>query len=438
MPGIRRPGNYEYTGMNNKRSRKVLWFRRIGLTLLLALAAGAVFYLRGPRKKGIAETMPNVEVKLGDFVDYVELRGEIAVRSAKVITAPNNAGDLQILKIIANGARVKKGDVVVVFDPTSLQRSSDQFRATLKQVEAEIARANAQRLLLDEQNQTDIMSADFALERAQLDAGTREVVPAIESEKNALALAKAEQRLRELDTKIASSRVGSDADLAGILRRRDKAKADLEQAERNLAALTLTSPADGIITLLPNSRARTSVLGGSTPIFKEGDRAWSAAAIAEMPDMSTIHASAPVYESDRGRVEVGQPLTLGIEAVPDRDHKGRVSEISPLARMDYSTYPVRKSFDLRVQLEQPDARLRAGMTAAMRIEVERMHHSVAIPAEAVFDRGGRMVAYVLLNGAYEERPLNLGRRSAGQVLVAAGLRPGERIALKDPTLPENN
>jgi HlyD family secretion protein len=437
MPGIRRPAKSEYNRMNNKRSRTVLWFRRIGLMLLLALAAGAAFSLWGPRKKGMADAIPSAEVKLGDFVDCVELRGEIAVRSSKVITAPYNAGDLQILKLIANGARVKKGDVVVVFDPTSLQRSSDQFRAALKQVEAEIARANAQRLLLDEQNQTDVMSAKFGLERAQLDASTREVVPAIESEKNALALAKAEQRLRELDTKIASSSVGADADLAGILRRRDKARADLEQAERNLAALTLTSPADGIITLLPNSRARTSIIGGSTPIFKEGDRAWSAAAIAEMPDMSTIHASAPVYEADRGRVEVGQPLMLRIEAVPDKDHRGRVSDISPLARLDYSTYPVRKSFDLRVQLEQPDSRLRAGMTAAMRIEVERLHNSVVIPAEAVFDKGGRMVAYVLTKSAYVERQLNLGRRSGSQVLVAAGLKPGERIALKDPTLPEN-
>jgi RND family efflux transporter MFP subunit len=405
--------------------------------LLIALAAGVGFYFLSPREKGMAATLPNAEVKLGDFVDYVELRGEIAVRSSKVITAPPNAGDLQILKLVANGANVKKGDVVVVFDPTSLQRSSDQFRAALKQVEAEIARAQAQRLLLDEQNQTDVMSAKFGLERAQLDASTREVIPAIENEKNALTLAKAEQRLRELDTKISSSRVGAEADMAGLVRRRDKAKADLEQAERNQAALTLTSPADGIIVLLPNSRARTSIIGGSTPIFKEGDRAWAAAAIAEMPDISTIHASAPVYEADRGRVEVGQPLTLRIEAVPDKEHTGRISEISPLARLDYSTYPVRKSFDLRVQLEQPDARLRAGMTAAIRIEVERLHNSVVIPVEAVFDKDGRIVAYVLTNGSYVERALNLNRRSNSQALVAAGLKPGERIALKDPTLPEN-
>ena len=152
--------------------------------------------------------------------------------------------------------------------------------------------------------------------------------------------------------------------------------------------------------------------------------------------MSTIHARASVYEADRGRVEVGQPVTLFIEAVPDKEHKGSVSEISPLARLDRSTYPTSKNFDLRVQLDQPDSRLRAGMTAAVRVEVERLPDSLVIPEKAVFDKIDRIVAYVLINDSYEERRLVLGRRSGGQVLVEDGLKQGERVALEDPTLPE--
>jgi HlyD family secretion protein len=424
--------------MNCSGFRAALWFRRLGLVALVALLAGAGICIWYPKKISKTEAIPSVEVRLGDFVDYVELRGEISVRSSIVITAPYNAGDLQILKLARNNTRIQKGDVVVEFDPTSLQRSIDQYRTALKQVEAEIARANAQQRLLEEQNRTDVVNAQFGLERARLDASARDVLPAIENEKNALALAKAEQKLSELDTKIAASRIGAAADLAGVIRKRDKARADLDQAERTLSALTLTSPADGIIALLPNSRARTSIIGGATPLFKEGDRAWAGAAIAEIPDMATIHASAPVYEADRGRVELGQPVTLRVEAVPDKEHKGRVSEISPLARIDYSTYPVRKSFDLRVQLEQPDPRLRAGMTAALRVEVERRPNCIVIPAEAVFDKGGRMVAYVATNGSYQERTLNLARRGGDRVLVADGLREGERVALKDPTVPENH
>jgi multidrug efflux pump subunit AcrA (membrane-fusion protein) len=55
-----------------------------------------------------------------------------------------------------------------------------------------------------------------------------------------------------------------------------------------------------------------------------------------------------------------------------------------------------------------------------------------IPVEAVFDRGGRTVAYVLSGAAFEERILEVARRSEGRVQVARGLKPGERVALKDP------
>jgi HlyD family secretion protein len=421
--------------MRHSAARSRSWARFLWLGLFLLAAAGAGLYLWGPWGKEKAPAVPTAEVNLGDFVDYVELRGEIKVRASRVISAPYNAGELQILKLCRDGAAIKKGDVVVEFDDTTVKRNADQNRAVLRQVEAEIQRANAQQRLHEEQILTDVMSAKFGLERARLDASTQDVIPAIEHEKNVLALAKAEQRVREVETRIESSRIGAAADLAGTLRRRDKAQADLEQAERNLAALTLVSPVDGVIAMLPNSRARTSIMGGSTPVFKEGDRTYAGAGIAEVPDLSTIQANAPVYEADRGKIAPGQPVTLRVDGVPDKEHKGKVREISPLAKLDYSGYPVRKSFDLAVALEQPDPRLRPGMSATFRVEVERLPGSIVIPAEAVFDRGGRMMAYVLAGGVFQERLLEVGRRGDGQVLVAHGLKPGERIALKDPTLP---
>ncbi len=423
--------------MSKSILRKGSVVKVLGTGLFVLAAAGAGIGVWKPWKKTAEPAVPTAEVKLGEFVDYIELRGEIRVRQSSIISAPYNAGDLQILKLCRDGSPIKKGDMVVQFDPTPLQRNADQFRNTLKQVEAEIQRANAQQKLREEQILTDAMSAQFGLDRARLDATTKDVIPAIEHEKNVLAVAKAEQKVHEVDAKIASSRVGAAADLAATLRRRDKAQADLALAEKNMAALTLTSPVDGIVSVLPNLRARTSPFGGgTTPPFKEGDRAWAGAGIAEVPDLTTIQANAPVYEADRGKVAPGQPAALRVDGVPDREHKGRVYEISTLAKLDYSSYPVRKSFDLTVRLEAPDPRLRPGMSANFRVEVERLPNSIVIPAEAVFDKGGRIVAYVLANGGFEERSLEIARRGDGEVLVARGLKQGERIALKDPTVPK--
>ncbi|MDR0843244.1 MAG: efflux RND transporter periplasmic adaptor subunit [Acidobacteriota bacterium] len=420
-----------------KRSRRK---RLVILAILLAILTGAGIYRKNLFKYlggSGAPAIPAIEVERSDFVDYVELRGEIAVGSASVVKAPYGAGNLQILKLVPNGTKVRKGDAVVSFDPTNLKRDADQYRAALRQADAEVERVRAQQRLQEEQSKTDVVSAEFGLEVARLDASTRDVVPAIESEKNLLAVAKAEQKMRELDAKLASSRAAAEADMARFLRQRDKAREDLEQVERNMAELVLKSPGDGVISLLPNSQARTSILSGSSPTFKEGDRAYSGATIAELPDMTTIYAAAPVYESDRGRVEVGQPVVMRVEAVPDRDHLGVVGEISTLAGIDTSSVPVRKSFDLKVQMEQPDPRLRAGMTATIRVEVERIPDAVVIPSEAVFERGGHLVVYVLEGSRYRERQVRLSRRNGSQVMIASGLEPGERIATQDPTLEES-
>ena len=416
-----------------KRRKKWIAYSIWLLLCVIAVAAGG-FFLKARRSNGKAPSVPSAEVKLGDFVDYVEMRGEIRVRSSTVISAPYNAGELQILKLIQNGSQVKKGEVVVQFDPSTLQRSADQARSTLKQVEAEIARAKAQQLLSDEQFLTETMSAQFSLERARLDASTRDVIPAIENEKNMLALDKAEHKLKELGSQ------------KGIPPRRDRGRPGRnhpeaeESAGRPRAGRTQHRPHSlsrprwmELSRCFPTRAPAQAFSAAATPIFKEGDRAYAGAAIAEIPDLSTIQANAPVTEADRGRVQLGQPVVLNIEGVPDKEHKGKVSEISPLAKLDYSGYPVTKNFDLTVRLEDPDPRLRPGMTAGFRVEVERVPGSIVIPASAIFEKGGQTVAYVLSNGVYQERRVVVARRGVGQVMVSNGLKPGERIALKDPT-----
>ena len=73
------------------------------------------------------------------------------------------------------------------------------------------------------------------------------------------------------------------------------------------------------------------------------------------------------------------------------------------------------------------------MSATVRIAVLRLPNSILIPSEAIFEKNARAVAYVLTGGRFEERTIEVARQGDGQALIAHGLKPGERIALKDPT-----
>jgi len=412
---------------------KNLWKRRRWLVIasvVLVIASGG---FAAVRMAAPSVSVPTAEVKRGEFVDYVQLRGETKALKAVTVTAPFSiGGDLQIIKLARNGSMVKKGDVIVQLDTTKLKQDLAQNQSVLKSAEAEIEQVRSQGRLTEEQDVTDLMKARYDVEEAKLDASKQEIVSRIEGEESRLKVADAEQKLREAEDKLKSDRASTAADVKGKQEKRDKALFDVREGERKIALMTLKAPSDGMVTLMHNWNSG-GVFGGSAE-FKEGDRAWPGAAIAELPDLSTLRVDARVGETDRSRLRVGQTATVRVDALPDREFTARLAQISALATLDFSSsWPFPRNFDLELGLDQSDSRLRPGMSATARVAVERLANSVLIPAEASFQKFGQNVAYVLRGSKFLERVIQVGRRGDGQLLVTSGLNPGERVALRDPT-----
>src|SRR5256714_3779338 len=382
--------------------KKLLQTRRktliaIVMAIVLLTMGGLAF------RRSIAPGIPTAEVKRGEFVDYIQLRGDVKALHSIQLNAPSIAGDLQIVKLVATGALVKKGDIVVQFDPTNLQRTLEQKQSELKSAEADIEHSRAESRLTQEQQATDLLQARYDVDRAKLDTNKQEILSEIDGAETRLKLTDAQQKYKELETKDTSTKTSAAAEVESKKQKRAKALFDVNLAQRQISLLTLRAPADGMITLMPNFRVRNWMSGGSTPDFKEGDRAWSGAVIAELPDLTNVRMSARVDESDRGRIKAGQTAVVRIDAIAGKEFPAAVAEISPLAKMDYSSWPVMKNFDIAVQINDKDARIRPGMSASGRIAVDKVANGILAPLGAVFDRNGRSVAFVLKGSKFEER-----------------------------------
>ena len=397
----------------------------VALLLLLGGAYGALRLRHAP------VTAPTAVVGRGEFVDYTQLRGEVKAAKSVVLSAPSNAGDLQIVRLAKNGSAVKKDDTIVIFDVTELDRKLQQTRTDLKQAEAEIERTRAQGRLTSEQDTTDFAKAKFDVERARLDASKQEILSAIDGAKSKLALSDAEQKQHELEQKLKADDAATGADVRSRMVKRDKTRFDVQRGEKNIASMQLKAPVPGMVTLLQNWRAGNF---NSAPEWREGDRAWPGAPILELPDLSTIQVTAPLEETDRGKLKAGQEVVIRVDAVPDRDFKGKVAEISPLTKPDFSVWPPSKNFNVTIDLAASDPRLRPGMSATARVATAKLNDAILVPAEAVFQKAGRSVAYVLRGDAFEERTVEVARRGNGQCTITRGVQPGEKVAIKDPTL----
>jgi HlyD family secretion protein len=395
--------------------------------ILAVVAAGAFATARG----SAIPDLPTAEVKKGEFVDTLEIRGEIRPLRSIVLSSPMQSGDLQIVKLAKNGATVAAGDVVVQFDGSLLQRTIQEKQTELRQAEAEIEQARSQGKITEEQNATALMKARYDIERAKLDVNKGDTVSRIENENAKLRLTDDGHRLRELEEKIKSDRTAVEADVAARQRKREKALADLQRAQRGLQNLELKAPAAGLVNILPNFRAAST--WGSEQEFREGDRAWPGAAILELPDLSSVHLEARLDESDRGRLKTGQEAAVRIEAIPGRDFKARINNISVLAKVDFTSgWPPPKNFDLNLVLIDIDPKIRPGMTAVARIATEREADAILVPAEAIFQQDGAPTVYRLVGSEFVPTRVEIKRRGREQAIVSAGVQPGERIATRRP------
>ena len=381
--------------------------------------------------RGSAPAVPTAVVERGTFVDAVQMRGEVKAGRSITIIAPSDAGDLRIMKLVRNGTAVKKGDVLIEFDGVTVAKTLDEKKSEVRGFEAQIEQSRSESRSTVQTSLTAQTTASYDVDRAKLDYSAREILSRVEGEQRGLKVNDAEHKLGESSAKLSSDKVAGEAKVAGVSGKRVKSEFDLNKAERQLNALKVTAPADGTVAILRNWRSGNWM---NPQDFKEGDRVWAGASIAELPDSSSMFGSARVDEIERGRLSLNQAATIRVEALPDKELKGHIATISALAKADFTSWPPPRSFDVSVALDEFDNRLRPGMTATIRIATETLKDMLIVPPQAVFSVGGTDVVYVVGRGSPERRAVKIERRNADRVAIRAGLEPGEKVALEDPML----
>lgn len=384
-----------------------------------------------------APAPPNTAVvQRGDYVDVVEVRGQVRPVKSVIVTAPMQAGDLQILNIAKNGTLIQKGETAIEFDGSVLQRTILDRQAELTQALAELDQIKARLNIGVGGNRMALLTAGYDVERAKLDTvAPEDLVSRVDAQRAQLALADAQQRERQVKLKDGADAVANNSGMVAQTKRIAKIRSDLARAERASKELVVRAPASGMVNILNNPR-NNSGLGNSTP-YRPGDNTWAGAEIIELPDLSRVHVDARLDESDRGRLQPGQRGTVRIDAIADHDFQASVSEVSVLAKVDQSTWPATKNFALKLAFVDPDPRLRPGMSAAARIVVGHLPDMLMVPTESVFIVDGRPSVYLYKDGQFVVVPVEIVRRGREQIALKAPLSPGDRVSLTRQTVADS-
>ena len=412
-------------GKSNPRRVKIITW-----TLGLMLCGGGLF--AAYRYTGTTEVeVPVARVRRADFIISVRTRGDIKSARSIIMKAPQVPG-LRIVHLAEHGRTVKKGDVVVEFDPVQQEQNVITRSTNVQSADGDITQMKATQKMDDEADAMSKMSSEYDLERSKLDASKAEVLSAIDGEKNRIQVGVSEGSLQQVKATINAHQVGHEADLGRLGQRKDKAVKDRDLATTYLTMMQLRAASDGIVNVLPNFRSQ-GTFGQSTPPFKEGDNVWTGAEIAEMPDLSQLYINLNLEEVDRGKLQMGQAVRVRVDAIPDKEFAGEIDFISPIASLVFKGgATAEKSFPARATLKVLDDRLRPGMSSTAEIIIERQPNMLLIPARSSFVKDGKPAVYVQIGKNFVVRPIQVGTRNDEDMIVTGGLKEGEIVTLESP------
>ena len=234
---------------------------------------------------------------------------------------------------------------------------------------------------------------------------------------NAYNQAQLEQQILEMEMAEASSQTSANLDQEQIT---------------ELDDYRITAPISGLVIAREVEEGEMVVTGISsymvgTTVFQIGD-----------PSEMIVKSS--ISEVDVGRIKVGQDVKIVADSYPEISYQGRVKSIAPVGKIKQGESIV--TFEAEIEILDPDAKLRQGMSCDIDIFVDRRENVLVLPVEAVFEVMAKdiegedtaevdhVVAYKWMGTEYQEIRVDVGLESSNRVEILSGVAEGDEISLE--------
>jgi HlyD family secretion protein len=393
--------------------------------IIIPAALVALFLLGGwtLRNKLAADRQGDwVRATRGDLVTGFEVIGTLASSASESLGPPpvEDIWNFKISRLAREGTEVKKGQPVLAFDTTELQRLLET-----KSAEADESRKQIEK----ERNDLALQSKDERLRLSEAEATLRKTELKLEAPADLLGIS--ERKTAEIDHAIAKREAtavrarllalerAARARIALLESKRNQAEAYVTRTQRSIQLMNVMATRDGTIVYIANRNGEKR---------KEGDSVWKAERVIEIPDLTRMKAEGEVDEVDAGRVKVGQRVSLRLDAHPDEEFGGTITSTGRTVQQRRASQDPLKVLRVEIKLDRTDpAKMRPGMRFQGTIELGRVKNAVIIPRDAVFL--GAAGPFVHRRGAVkvEQIPVKLGHENDRSVEVLNGLDAGDRV-----------
>ncbi|MBM7865621.1 efflux RND transporter periplasmic adaptor subunit [Heliobacterium gestii] len=337
---------------------------------------------------GAVTSVKTAAVKRATLTNTLTLSGKIEP-SETVNVVPKSSG--KAAGVYADvGQRVSAGATLIQMENNDILAKIDAAKAALAASQANLERSKMQ----VEKSQLQLDDAKRTLDRQKmlLDSG------AIAQSAYDSAQMNYDGIKKDYDMNVASV-AASQASV-------EQNRATIRQNEVDLENSRVLSPISGVIAT-KNVNAGESVSTGTAPFV--------------VINMQTVQINAAVSEGDINQFKLGMDVDVSVPSASTKPFKGKVAKISPAADAKAKTYPV------WVNVENTDDLLKAGMYAEIHVTTQKLENVLTVPSDAVVERKGQKVLYILDGDKAVERKVTLGRVDEGITQITDGVADGEKV-----------
>jgi len=371
------------------------WVWGVGVAVvLLALAGGAAWWFLAGNKP-VAVQMATVRANgQGPSADAVlQATGYVTARRSATVSAQITGTLTEVL--IDEGFKVKKGQVLARLDDSGL-------RAGLATAEAQARSALAS-------------TGQVRAQLAQAEADARRQAE----------LAASGMTTRQNQEQTATAVKSYTAQLEASQRQAEAAQAQVRQARVNFDYATVRAPFDGIVT------ARAAQVGEIISPLSAGG-GFTRTGVGTIVDMDSLEVNVDVNEAYIAQVKSDMPCEAVLDAYPDWKIPAHVVAVIPSADRGKATVKVRVALDQKDDRLVPDMGVRVSFLAAKPKVQAAPTPGVLLPPEALAQRDGADVVFVVQEDRVEQRAVKLGADAGKFKLVTSGLKTGETVVLSPP------
>jgi HlyD family secretion protein len=356
------------------KKRQWGWLLWLAVTALLGAAGWRIAKGRAEAPVAVVTT----RVQRGSVRDFVTsvAAGRVTAKQEATLRA-EIAGRVQKVHV-QRGDKVRAGEPLVTYDAAELR---DRVRVA----QAAVALAQAQ-----------VQQAEQAAANVETNLGRARRL----AQTGSVPLAEVEN----LEGQQSAAKRAADAARAGV----SQAAANVELAKTALARAVVVAPFAGTVL---------------TTTVEVGETTAPGAPLLQLADVSELHVDAEIDEADLGRVKVGMPADVSLDAFPGERIRGTLREIAPSVTRDLKGG---RSVGIEIALPADD-RLRVGMSADVDVIVAVHEHVLFVPPSAVQGRGAERVVYVVKDGVAAKRTIEVGISTWEAVEVTSGLDEGEPV-----------